>query len=63
LKTVSVLLPVEVGNLIHFLVPKLGFDSDAIIANSLVDMYTKFGFIDDALNIFNEMKIKDFVSW
>ncbi|XP_014522307.1 pentatricopeptide repeat-containing protein At1g43980, mitochondrial isoform X1 [Vigna radiata var. radiata] len=63
LSSVSVLLPVEVGNLIHSLVPKLGFESDAVVANSLVDMYAKFGFIDDALNIFNEMKIKDLVSW
>ncbi|WVZ18477.1 hypothetical protein V8G54_005799 [Vigna mungo] len=63
LSSVSVLLPVEVGKLIHSLVPKLGFESDAVVANSLVDMYAKFGFIDDALNIFNEMKIKDLVSW
>ncbi|KAL9313682.1 hypothetical protein ACSQ67_019134 [Phaseolus vulgaris] len=63
LSSVSILLPVEVGNQIHSLVPKLGFESDSVIANSLLDMYAKFGFIDDALNIFNEMKIKDLVSW
>ncbi|CAJ1974307.1 unnamed protein product [Sphenostylis stenocarpa] len=63
LSSVSIFLPVEVGNQIHSLVPKLGFESDAVIANSLVDMYAKFGFIDDALNIFKEMKIKDLVSW
>ncbi|TKY74193.1 Pentatricopeptide repeat-containing protein mitochondrial [Spatholobus suberectus] len=63
LSSVSIFLPLEVGNQIHSLVPKLGFESDAVVANSLVDMYAKFGFIDDALNIFNEMKIKDLVSW
>ncbi|XP_061373345.1 pentatricopeptide repeat-containing protein At1g43980, mitochondrial [Gastrolobium bilobum] len=63
LSSVSIFLPVEVGNQIHSLVPKLGFESDAVVANSLVDMYAKFGFIDDALNIFNEMKMKDLVSW
>ncbi|KAK7311490.1 hypothetical protein RJT34_09677 [Clitoria ternatea] len=63
LSCVSIFLPVEVGNQIHSLVPKLGFESDAIVANSLVDMYAKFGFVDDSLNIFNEMKIKDLVSW
>ncbi|KAK7410649.1 hypothetical protein VNO78_01601 [Psophocarpus tetragonolobus] len=63
LSSVSTFLPVEVGNQIHCLVPKLGFESDAVVANSLVDMYAKFGFIDDALNIFNEIKIKDLVSW
>lgn len=63
LSSVSIFLPVEVGNQIHALVPKLGFESDAVVANSLADMYAKFGFIDDALSIFNEMKIKDLVSW
>ncbi|CAK8538994.1 unnamed protein product [Lathyrus sativus] len=63
LSSVSIFLPVELGNQIHALVPKLGFESDAVVANSLVDMYAKFGFIDDALNIFNEIKAKDLVSW
>ncbi|CAK8567467.1 unnamed protein product [Lathyrus sativus] len=63
LSSVSIFLPVELGNQIHALVPKLGFESDAVVANALVDMYAKFGFIDDALNIFNEIKAKDLVSW
>ena len=63
LSSVSIFLPVEVGNQIHALVPKFGFESDAVVANSLVDMYAKFGFIDNALNIFNEIKTKDLVSW
>ncbi|KAI5405818.1 pentatricopeptide repeat-containing protein At1g43980, mitochondrial [Lathyrus oleraceus] len=63
LSSVSIFLPVELGNQVHALVPKLGFESDAVVANSLVDMYAKFGFIDDALNIFNEIKAKDLVSW
>lgn len=63
LSSVSIFLPVEVGNQIHALVPKFGFESDSVVANSLVDMYAKFGFIDNALNIFNEIKTKDLVSW
>ncbi|KAK7282663.1 hypothetical protein RIF29_11617 [Crotalaria pallida] len=63
LSSVSVFLPIKMGSQIHSLVHKLGFDSDAIVASSLVDMYAKFGFIDDALNIFSRMKIKDLVSW
>ncbi|CAJ2667634.1 unnamed protein product [Trifolium pratense] len=63
LNSVSIFLPVEVGNQIHALIPKLGFESDAVVANSLVDMYGKFGFIDEALNIFNKIKTKDLVSW
>ncbi|MED6170763.1 hypothetical protein PIB30_034242 [Stylosanthes scabra] len=63
LSSVSIFMPVEVGNQIHSMVPKLGFESEVVVASSLVHMYLKFGFIDDALNIFNEMKIKDLVSW
>lgn len=63
LSSVSIFLPVEVGNQIHALVLKLGFESDAVVANSVVDMYAKFGFIDYALSIFNEMKVKDLISW
>ncbi|MED6122904.1 hypothetical protein PIB30_044267 [Stylosanthes scabra] len=63
LSSVSIFMPIEVGNQIHSLVPKLGFESEVVVASSLVHMYAKFGFIDDALNIFNEMKIKDLVSW
>ncbi|KEH35383.1 pentatricopeptide repeat-containing protein At1g43980, mitochondrial [Medicago truncatula] len=63
LSSVSIFLPVEVGNQIHALVHKFGFESDSVVTNSLVDMYAKFGFIDNALNIFNEIKTKDLVSW
>ncbi|XP_004503044.1 pentatricopeptide repeat-containing protein At1g43980, mitochondrial [Cicer arietinum] len=63
LSSVTIFLPIEVGNQIHALVPKLGFESDTVVVSSLVDMYAKFGFIDDALNIFNEIKTKDLVTW
>ncbi|XP_028762837.1 pentatricopeptide repeat-containing protein At1g43980, mitochondrial-like [Neltuma alba] len=58
----SSVLQVELGNQIHSLVLKLGFESDAIVANSLVGMYAKFGSIYDALNIFNEIR-RDLISW
>ncbi|KAI4337893.1 hypothetical protein L6164_016259 [Bauhinia variegata] len=63
LSCVSILFSVEMGTQVHSLVPKLGFESDAIVANSLVEMYAKFGFIGDALNIYNEIKSRDLISW
>ncbi|KAI9097490.1 hypothetical protein K1719_025261 [Acacia pycnantha] len=59
----SSMLQVELGNQIHSLVLKLGFESDAIVANSLVEMYSKFGFIYDALDIFSEIRRRDLISW
>lgn len=56
------LLPVELGNQIHSMVLKLSFESDTVVANSLVEMYAKFGFIYDALKIFNEIR-RDLISW
>ncbi|KAK4273952.1 hypothetical protein QN277_017251 [Acacia crassicarpa] len=57
------MLQVELGNQIHSLVLKLGFESDAIVANSLVEMYSKFGYIYDALDIFSEIRRRDLISW
>ncbi|CAL1412613.1 unnamed protein product [Linum trigynum] len=55
--------PVEQGTQIHCLVIRLGFDSDAIVASSLVDMYSKFGFVNCAVEIFSRMTAKDLTCW
>lgn len=59
----SSMLKVELGYQIHSLVLKSGFESDSVVANALVEMYAKFGFIFDALNIFNEIRRRDLISW
>ncbi|OEL33244.1 Pentatricopeptide repeat-containing protein [Dichanthelium oligosanthes] len=45
----------------HLLV--LGFLSDVKIANSLLDVYIKCGFVDDAKNLCDEIPIKDVYMW
>ncbi|CAN0928526.1 Pentatricopeptide repeat-containing protein At1g43980, mitochondrial [Linum grandiflorum] len=55
--------PVEQGTQIHSLVVKSGFESDAIVSSSLVDMYSKYGFVDYAMDIFGQMTTRDLTSW
>ncbi|PRQ24939.1 putative pentatricopeptide [Rosa chinensis] len=63
LSCMSTFLPVEQGFQIHSWVIKLGFESDAIVASSLVDFYTKLGLINHAMKIFASMGVKDLISW
>ncbi|MCE5166665.1 hypothetical protein HAX54_023714, partial [Datura stramonium] len=55
--------PVDLGIQAHSLVIKLGFVSDPVVSTSLVDMYCKYGLIDSASNIFNNLLTRDLISW
>lgn len=55
--------PVDLGIQAHSLVIKLGFVSDPVVSTSLVDMYCKYGLIDSASNIFNDLLTRDLISW
>ncbi|KAJ7965460.1 Pentatricopeptide repeat [Quillaja saponaria] len=63
LSAVSKFFPSEQGSQIHSLVIKLGFELDAVVASSLVEMYTKIGSINDALIIFTNMGVRDLITW
>ncbi|XVF39196.1 hypothetical protein PTKIN_Ptkin01aG0016200 [Pterospermum kingtungense] len=56
-------LSVEQGHQVHSVVIKSGFESESIVASSLVDMYSKIGLIDSAMQIFAETQVKDLISW
>ncbi|KAL5541079.1 hypothetical protein UlMin_043365 [Ulmus minor] len=51
------------GEKIHCSVLKLGFQWDIYVAASLIHMYTRFGFVDIARSLFNEMPIRDVGCW
>ncbi|KAL4355256.1 hypothetical protein GQ457_06G015990 [Hibiscus cannabinus] len=53
----------DLGKEIHCDVVKLGFDSDLIVNNSMVDMYAKCGLLSESLKIFENMKTRDRVTW
>ncbi|XVE60218.1 hypothetical protein DITRI_Ditri05aG0110300 [Diplodiscus trichospermus] len=56
-------LSVEQGHHVHSLVIKSGFESESIVASSLVNMYAKIGLSDSAMQIFSEIHVKDLISW
>ncbi|PKA60306.1 Pentatricopeptide repeat-containing protein [Apostasia shenzhenica] len=51
------------GQWIHTHAVKLGFISDLFISNALIHLYCSFEEIDFAQKVFDEMPIRDFVSW
>ena len=53
----------ETGRKIHCEVIKRGLESDVLIGNALLEMYSKFGFLEESLKVFNRIQEQDVVSW
>ncbi|XP_058769306.1 putative pentatricopeptide repeat-containing protein At1g69350, mitochondrial [Vicia villosa] len=53
---------IQFGQQIHGHVMKRGF-VDEFVQNSLMDMYSKCGFVDSAYTIFNKIRNKSIVTW
>lgn len=51
------------GQGIHGYILKCGLIADAIVSNSLIDMYTKSGCLHSSIQIFSEMPVKDSISY
>jgi len=51
------------GVLIHLHVLKHGLDTDVFVSNALINMYSKFGRLQDAQRVFDQMEVRDLVSW
>ncbi|KAJ7541357.1 hypothetical protein O6H91_10G055900 [Diphasiastrum complanatum] len=51
------------GKQVHAHLIKHGFESDIYVANTLVSMYAKCGNLPDAHQVFDNMDIRDVVSW
>ncbi|KAG2244886.1 hypothetical protein Bca52824_093261 [Brassica carinata] len=51
------------GKEIHGHVVRAGLESDEVLWSSLMDMYGKCGYIDEARRIFDKIVVKDVVSW
>ncbi|KAF5201537.1 Pentatricopeptide repeat-containing protein [Thalictrum thalictroides] len=68
--TVSSILPVcaplndlVTGMLIHVYVIKHGLAFDVYVSNALLNMYAKFGSLELARKVFDQMLVRDLVSW
>jgi pentatricopeptide repeat protein len=57
------MVTLEEGRCVHLQIIECGWDSDVFVANSLVDIYTKCGSIEDAWRVFNKMLSRDVVTW
>ncbi|XLU54417.1 hypothetical protein S245_049065, partial [Arachis hypogaea] len=57
------LLDFREGEKVHGSLFKMGLAEDLYVCNSLIGMYGKFGHIDSAVKLLEEMPLPDFVSW
>ncbi|XP_023517271.1 pentatricopeptide repeat-containing protein At4g13650 [Cucurbita pepo subsp. pepo] len=48
---------------VHSRIIYYGFDSNSLVANLLIDLYSKNGFIESAKKVFNDIYMKDIVTW
>ncbi|KDP41203.1 hypothetical protein JCGZ_15610 [Jatropha curcas] len=53
----------DLGKWIHEYVKKNGFDKYVKVNTALIDMYAKCGSLDDAVSIFESMRIRDTQAW
>ncbi|XP_028793759.1 putative pentatricopeptide repeat-containing protein At3g11460, mitochondrial isoform X1 [Neltuma alba] len=63
LKACGDLLLNEIGRKIHALVLITGLASDIYVGNSLLSMYSKFGYVATARMLFDNMPVRDLTSW
>ncbi|KAI9123380.1 hypothetical protein K1719_004680 [Acacia pycnantha] len=63
IKACGFLLALTLGEKIHGKLFKVGLDMDVYICNALIAMYGKLGLVDLALRVFEEMPVRDLVSW
>ncbi|XP_076881171.1 pentatricopeptide repeat-containing protein At2g39620-like [Bidens hawaiensis] len=63
LPAVAHLAAIKEGTSLHATIFRMGFTSNTIILNGLIDMYSKCGRVDLSEAVFNEIKDKDTVSW
>ncbi|KAF3444431.1 hypothetical protein FNV43_RR14123 [Rhamnella rubrinervis] len=52
-----------VGGAVHSLIMKVGFNLDRYIGNTLLRMYGACGLIELAKRVFDELRVRDVVSW
>ncbi|KAL7122112.1 hypothetical protein ACP275_01G025500 [Erythranthe tilingii] len=53
----------ELGKWIHFYAEKKGFLRNIRVCNALIEMYTKCGSVDQALQLFSTTSEKDVITW
>ncbi|XP_022754133.1 putative pentatricopeptide repeat-containing protein At3g15130 [Durio zibethinus] len=62
-KACGILNVLEIGMQIHGMCVISGFDCALVVGNSIVDMYSKCGRINEALTMFNVLQDRNLISW
>jgi pentatricopeptide repeat protein len=60
---VANVMALEKGRCIHEQIAQSGFELNGFVGNSLVDMYAKFGIIEDTWRVFSRMPMCNVVAW
>lgn len=63
LKACTGAMDLEEGLRFHNLIAEMGFDSDVYIGTALVELYCKAGDLISARQVFDQMPVKDIVTW
>ncbi|XP_024537803.1 putative pentatricopeptide repeat-containing protein At1g56570 [Selaginella moellendorffii] len=53
----------EMGEVLHTQASEAGFSSELLVANTLIDMYVKCGYLRGAREVFHRIEHPDVVSW
>ncbi|OVA13980.1 Pentatricopeptide repeat [Macleaya cordata] len=54
---------IEIGKQLHCFMIKLKFDSNRFVGSALVDLYGKFGLVEDSWKVFDRIQSRDLVLW
>lgn len=53
----------QMGKWVHVYAESIGFKGNLFIGNALIDMYAKCGVIENAIDVFNCLDVKDIITW
>ncbi|CAN1148287.1 Pentatricopeptide repeat-containing protein At4g39530 [Linum perenne] len=62
-KALSMAVVSKVESMVHCVAFKLGFGSDLYFCNTMIEVYSKCGLVFYAFKLFDEMPLRDLVSW
>lgn len=63
LKSCSSIACLDQGQQIHAQIVGAGFELDFFVGNTLIDMYSKCGSLEDAHKVFGRLHVQDVVTW
>ncbi|KAM7252305.1 hypothetical protein ACFE04_024188 [Oxalis oulophora] len=63
LSSCALLGALDLGKWVHEYVKKYGFDKYVKVNTALIDMYAKCGSLDDAVSVFESMRVRDTPAW